>query len=221
MWGMATSQSLHAPKRFASSASFTRSRSASAPLWPASFEMPALLTSTSSLPWSRSTEAASFSTLAGSETSSWWGITSPGSFPAASRPAPSSREPRITVSPSAASWRQTSSPIPLFPPLTSATRPFPAIRPPYFRACRREILHTEQPERRPDRLPRRGRRGDVPAEVPTPERDHGPPDLERQPYLGERAVLAPHGDDHVPGTDHRKVPRVAHARGKGVGQVPV
>jgi hypothetical protein len=54
-----------------------------------------------------------------------------------------SREPRITVIPLAASRRQISNPIPLFPPLTSATRPFSVMKPPGSRCGARKILRSE------------------------------------------------------------------------------
>src|SRR5215207_7308869 len=88
----------------------------------------------SSRPNSSSMNRESRSTLPGSATSSCRTTTTPGSPAAALLPCSSSREPTTTVWPRSASWRQTSSPIPLFPPLTSAIRPFSNVRPPVLLA---------------------------------------------------------------------------------------
>src|SRR5918994_334796 len=219
--GIATSQRRQAPNRFASSASFTRSRLASAPLWPSSLEIAALFTSMSSLPNSSSTERASLSTLSGSATSNWWTTTPSGSSAAASRPCSASLEPSTTVMPRSESWRHTSSPIPRFPPLTSATRPFSIARPPIIRTIskRNQILPIEEPERCFDRLLRRGAHHHVLAEIPPFEHHYAAPNLPGKRYLRERSILAPHSDDNIPGTHHGQVPRLPHPRRHRVGKV--
>src|SRR5215210_5389107 len=203
MRGMATSHRRHAPKRLVSSASRTRDRSASTPRWPSSLEIAALFTRTSSLPNSSSTKDASRPTLFSSETSSPRTTTSPESPSAASLPLSPSLEPRIVVMPLSASWRTISNPIPRFPPLTSATRPFSAMRPPDLRYEPSKILHAEQAERRLDGLPRGRRHGDVLPEIPALQSHHRTSDLEGEAYLGERPVLAADRDHHVPRTHDR------------------
>src|SRR5215211_3290097 len=205
MSGIATSQRRQAPSRLASSASRTRSRSASMPRWPSSLEIPALFTRTSSRPNSSSTKVASRSTLFPSATSSWWTTTSPESPSAAARPLSSSLEPRITVRLLSASWRQVSSTIPLFPPLTSATRPFSVMHPPDPQASTRKILHPEQVERPLDGLLGRGGHDHGLPQLPTPQRHDRASDLEGQSYLRERPVLAADGDNHIPRADDRQV----------------
>src|SRR5215210_2850239 len=219
MSGIATSQRRQAPSRLASSASRTRSRSASMPRWPSSLEIPALFTRTSSRPNSSSTKDASRPTLCPSATSSWWTTTWPKSPSAAARPLSSSLEPRITVRPLSASWRQISSPIPRFPPLTSATRPFSVMQPPDPKSVK--ILHPEDAERRLDGLFGRRGREHVLTQLPALQRHHRASDLAGQPYLGERSVLAADGDYHVARADDRQVPRVPRARGYGVREILV
>src|SRR5215211_3747221 len=208
MRGMAISHRRQAPNRFASRLSFTRSRSASTPRWPSSLEIPALFTRMSSRPNSSSTKDASRSTLCPSATSSWWTTTWPESPSAAARPLPSSLEPRITLRPLSASWRQISNPIPRFPPLTSATRPFSVMKPPDPKSVK--ILHSQDAERRLDRFLRGRRDGDVPSEIPALQRHHRAPDLAGQPYLGERSVLTADGEHHVARADDRQVRSEEH-----------
>src|SRR5215210_9274468 len=202
MRGMTISQRRQAPNRFASSASFTRSRSASTPRWPSSLEMPALFTRISSRPNSSSIECESRSTLSGSPTSSCRTITPPRSPAAAALPCSPSREPMTTVIPRSGSCLQTSTPIPRFPPLTSATRLFSIVRPPYLvYHLRPRIAHArlsaDKPERSLYSHERRWRHAHMLSEIPAFKDHHGPPDLPGKPDLRERTVLAADGDDNV------------------------
>src|SRR5919202_3087567 len=221
MSGMHVSQSRHAPNRLASSASRTRSRLASTPRWPLSFEIPALFTRMSSRPNSSSTEAASQSMLFSSVTSSCLTTTSPESPSAAARPCSSSREPKITVLPLSASWCTISSPIPRFPPLTKATRLFSIYETSCSLKFASKIIRPEDFKRCLDGLLRRRSHGYMISEIPAIERHHWTPDFPGEPYLRERPVLSTDGDDHVARADDRQVSGLPRARSYGVGEILV
>lgn len=86
--------------------------------------MAALFTRMSSLPKRDLKNSANLSMLEASVISNWWEMTSespsPLSFSRAAAPLASSLAVNTTVTPLSASCRHTSSPIPLFPPVTTA-----------------------------------------------------------------------------------------------------
>src|SRR5215208_1544537 len=213
MRGMATSHRRYAPKRLVSSASRTRSRSASTPRWPSSLETPALFTRTSSLPNVFSTKDASRPTLFSSETSSPWTTTLPESSSAAFLPLSSSREPRIVVMLLSASWRTISSPIPLLPPLTSATRQFSAMQPPDTK-----LMPGRYYIPKASNAATTASRGDVLPEITALQGHHRAAHLEGEAYLGERPVLAADRDHRVPRTHHPQVSRIPYPCSNGEGE---
>ena len=69
-----------------------------------------------------------------------------------------------------------------------------------------------RPERRLDRLPRRGPGDHVLPEVPAFQDHHGPPDLPGKPYLRKGPVFTTDGDYDICGAHHSQVPRLPRSR---------